>query len=77
MNDMDISDSFNRINAEAVVGIYKKLQNGEGMTISFRYFYGLTDLIKDNEGDAIQHNSFAFLVGIPIGKEKATDVESN
>jgi hypothetical protein len=66
-----IGDDYKRLTFEGAIGIYKKLQQGEGMTLGFRYMYGFSDIIKDNSGEAQYHNAFNFTLGIPIGKEKA------
>ena len=35
--------------------------------ITLKYYYGLTDIIKDNPGSAVHNSIFLLSVGIPIG----------
>ena len=68
--ELDNKDIYKRITFETAFGIYKKLKKGEGMTLNFRYVLGISDILKDNPGEAQKHGAFQFLVGVPIGKDK-------
>jgi hypothetical protein len=65
----DNQDLFTRLEMGVVAGVGYKLRKGKGMNIGFRYFQGLTDIIKD---DAIssRNKSYYFTVGIPIGRKR-------
>ena len=50
-------------------------KKSKGMNITVRYFYGLTDMVKDNTGPAQRNSGFTFTLGIPVGaKEGGSDV---
>ncbi len=63
------SDLFTRLEMGLVAGVGYKLRKGKGMNIGFRYFQGLTDIIKD-ERISSRNKSYYLTVGIPIGREK-------
>jgi outer membrane protein with beta-barrel domain len=66
----DNQDLFNRLEVSAIAGIGYKLRKGTGMNIGAKYFYGLTNVFKDNLFDS-RNSSFYVYVGIPIGRDKA------
>ncbi len=63
------SDLFNRLEVAAIGGIGYKLRKGTGMNIGVKYFYGLTNVFKDDYFNS-KNSSFYVYVGIPIGREK-------
>jgi hypothetical protein len=66
----DIRDNYTRLDAGGIAGIGYKLQQGEGITLSVRYYYGFVDVDKILSGK--QQNSALYLcASIPIGKNKA------
>lgn len=69
----DNRDLFTRIEVSAVGGIGYKLHQGKGMNIGIKYFYGLTNVFKDDYFDS-RNSSFYIYAGIPIGRGK---VEKN
>lgn len=68
------SDLFNRIEVAAIGGFGYKLRKGTGMNMGVKYFYGLTNAIKDDEFTS-KNSSFYLYVGIPIGKEKPAETK--
>jgi hypothetical protein len=64
-------NNYKYIDAGLVGGLGYKLQKGNGMTLSVRYYYGLMDIVKDNPGDRQNNTSLYFCASIPIGKGKA------
>lgn len=71
----DIKDNFTRLDAGGLVGLGYKLQQGKGMSINARYYFGLVDVNKVTEGS--QHNSAIYLsASIPIGRGKAEKKEA-
>ncbi len=37
------------------------------LRLSLKYYYGLTDILKDNPGDAVNNSIFLLSLGIPVG----------
>lgn len=66
----DNRDLFNRLEVAAFAGLGYKLRKGEGMNMGIKYFYGLTNVFKDDYFNS-KNSSFNISVGIPIGREKA------
>ena len=70
-----VTSDYNRIDFGVTFGLGYRLIKGQGMNFGARYYLGLTNILKDNPGDA-QHNSALYLfVGIPIGAGKAKQNE--
>ncbi|MBL7845665.1 MAG: PorT family protein [Cyclobacteriaceae bacterium] len=68
---VDIRDQIHRLDFGLLGGFGYRLFKGYGMNISFRYYYGLTDVVID-DSSADQYNTSIYLaVGIPIGVAKA------
>ena len=65
----DNRDLFTRIEVAAIGGVGYKLRKGEGMNIGVKYFYGLTNVFKDDYFDSRNSSLYAY-VGIPIGRGK-------
>lgn len=76
--EKNIYKECNWFDAGGMVGIGIQLMKGNGMDLGVRYYFGLTDIIKDNPSDP-QHNQVYYLyASIPIGAgekshKKATD----
>ena len=68
---VDIKDQIKRIEAGVALGAGYKLLKGQGMQFGVRYFWGLTDTLKDNPGDAVKNSSLYIYATIPVGKGKA------
>ena len=70
--ELDVRDQYTRIDAGVMGGIGFQVLKGTGYNFGLRYYYGLTELLKDNSGDP-QHNSTYYLYfSMPVGAgEKA------
>lgn len=68
----DNRDLFTRIEVAAIGGIGYKLRKGEGMNIGIKYFYGLTNIFKDDYFQS-KNSSFYVYVGVPIGRGKVEE----
>lgn len=65
----NIIDDYNRIDAGTTLGLGYELLKGEGITIGARYYFGLTNILKNS--NTTQQNRVAyFFVSIPIGAHK-------
>lgn len=66
----NIRDNLNHWDA-GVTGIidyfFKPEKNMRSLRISLTYYYGLTDMLKDNTGNAWNNSIFLLSVGIPVG----------
>ena len=64
------SHQLNRWDA-GVTGIidyfFKPEKNMRSLRLSLTYYYGLTDMLKDNTGDAWNNSIFLLSIGIPVG----------
>jgi len=69
---LDVRDQFTRIDAGVMAGVGFQVLKGTGYNFGMRYYYGLTEIMKENAGDP-QHNSTYYLYfSLPIGAgEKA------
>jgi hypothetical protein len=69
---LDVRDQFTRIDAGIMAGVGFQVLKGTGYNFGMRYYYGLTEIMKENTGDP-QHNSTYYLYfSLPIGAgEKA------
>jgi len=70
--ELDVRDQYNRIDAGVMAGVGFQVLKGTGYNFGMRYYYGLTELLKENAGDP-QHNSTYYLyLSLPVGAgEKA------
>jgi hypothetical protein len=66
----DNRDLFHRLEVSVLGAVGYKLRKGEGMNIGVKYYYGLTNIIRDEPYNS-KNSSFYMYVGIPIGKGKA------
>ena len=67
-----IKDQIHTIDAGLAFGIGYRLLKGNGMNLNLQYYYGLTDIMKDDLVPG-QHNRVLYLTaGIPIGKNQKT-----
>jgi hypothetical protein len=67
---INIKDQLHAIDAGLAVGMGYRLMKGKGMNIGVQYYLGLTDITKDNTGEAQHNRVFYINAGIPIGKQK-------
>lgn len=64
----NVKDKIKPIDAGILLGTGMKLSKElKSMQAGVRYYYGLTDIIKDNQGSAVKNSSFYLFVSIPIG----------
>ncbi len=66
----DVKDNYTRLDAGGLVGLGYKLQQGKGMSLNARYYFGFVDVNKVMEGSQ-RNSAFYFSAAIPIGKGKA------
>ena len=66
---IDNRDLFTRLEVAAIGGVGYKLKKGQGMNIGVKYFYGLTNIFRDDYFDSRNSSFYAYL-GIPIGRGK-------
>jgi hypothetical protein len=76
----EVRDQYNRIDAGVEAGIGFHVIKGTGYNFGLRYYYGLTELLKDNPGDPQRNSSFYLFASIPVGagekaKQKAIEKE--
>jgi len=70
--ELDVRDQYTRIDAGIMAGVGFQVLKGTGYNFGMRYYYGLTEIMKENAGDP-QHNSTYYLYfSMPVGAgEKA------
>jgi hypothetical protein len=67
--ESDMKSRLNTLDVGIVAGATYSLWNargGKGLYIHVRYAYGLMDIVKDNQGDAIKNSAFQFAVSFPF-----------
>jgi hypothetical protein len=70
--ELNVRDQYNRIDAGVMGGVGFQVLKGTGYNLGMRYYYGLTDLLKDNSGDPQRNSTFYLYASFPIGAgEKA------
>lgn len=65
--NQNVKDSISSTDAGILFHVEWKVRQGFGPSLMARYYLGLTDIIKDNTGDAVTNQVFSFLLAIPIG----------
>lgn len=69
---LEIRDRYRRIDAGVMAGIGYHVLKGTGYNLGVRYYYGLTELLKDKEDDPQRNSTFYIYASIPVGAgEKA------
>jgi len=72
---LDIKDNYKRIDAGIMAGaglkLYKKIQKSAQLGV--RYYYGLVDPLKDNQGDKQNFTSWYVYFSFPIGANEPED----
>lgn len=68
---LDTRDQFARIDLGLTGGLGYRLQGGNGMNLTVRYYYGLLNINKDDNLPKQYNQSIYLAIGIPIGVEKA------
>jgi hypothetical protein len=70
--ELEVRDQYNRIDAGVMGGIGFHLLRGTGYNFGLRYYYGLTELMKENSGDPQRNSTVYLYASIPVGAgEKA------
>jgi hypothetical protein len=65
-----VTGLHNRWDAGATVlldFIFKPQKKMRSMRLGLKYYIGLTDIVKDNPGDAVTNSIFLLSLGIPVG----------
>jgi hypothetical protein len=65
---LSIKDQLNTIDAGIAFGLGYRFLSGNGMNLIIQYYYGLTDIMKDDLSPAQYNRVFYLTAGIPIGK---------
>lgn len=69
--ERNLTSDYNRIDAGITVGTGIKLRHGTGITTGIRYYFGLTNTLKD--ASIYQANRIGYVyVSIPIGRHKSS-----
>lgn len=66
----DLKDEYKRFDFGLTCGITQKLREQSGVHLTFRYYYGLLDISKNDDFPDQHSSSFYFSAGIPIGGNK-------
>lgn len=68
----EVRDQYKRIDAGVEAGIGYMFLKGTGFNLGFRYYAGLTEILKDNSGDPNKNSAFYLYASLPVGAgEKA------
>ncbi len=67
--DEDIEEGLNSTDAGVVFNLSYKFRPSYGTGINVRYYLGLTDIIKDNPGDAVYNRVLSIFVSLAIGDD--------
>ncbi len=63
----DIEDGLNSTDAGVVFNLSYKMRPSYGTGINLRYYLGLTDIIKDNPGEAVYNRVLSIFLSVAIG----------
>lgn len=63
----EVRDNYKRIDFGLVGGVGYKIKKSNGMSIGIKYYYGLTDILKDNLDDPLMNRSLYLFARIPVG----------
>jgi hypothetical protein len=70
--ELDVRDQFTRIDAGVMAGVGFQVLKGTGYNFGMRYYYGLTEIMKENTGDPQRNSTFYLYFSMPVGAgEKA------
>ncbi len=69
---ISIRKEYNPLDAGVIAGVGYRLLQGNGINIGLKYYYGLVDIVKDDNSKDVFNQSFYLTVGIPIGAAKTT-----
>ena len=69
---LDVRDQFTRIDAGVMAGVGFQVIKGTGYNFGMRYYYGLTEIMKENASDPQRNSTFYLYFSMPVGAgEKA------
>src|SRR6478609_4802298 len=72
-----VKDKYHRLDFGLIGGVGYRLLGGNGMNLTFRYYYGLVDVVIDDTTPKQYNTSLYLALGIPIGAAKAKAREQN
>jgi hypothetical protein len=64
---LEVRDHYNRIDAGVMAGIGYSVLKGTGYNFGVRYYYGLTEIMKENDGDPQRNSSIYLFASMPVG----------
>jgi hypothetical protein len=70
-----VTDQFTRFDLAVNVGLMYQFKKDQGMGIGLRYYYGMTDILKTEEGTQVS-SAFMLNITIPIGAGKANEAKA-
>lgn len=68
---VNIKDQFHPLDVGLTAGLGYRLLRGNGMNLGIRYYYGVVDIVVDDNSPNVFNRSLYLAVGIPIGAGKA------
>ena len=68
--------NYHPLDAGLAFGLGYRLMGGNGMNIGIQYYYGLIDVVIDDNSPSQYNRVFYATVGIPIGKGKKKEKEN-
>jgi hypothetical protein len=75
-NDLSFTNKvltqYYKLDVGGMAGIGYHLMKGNGINLGLRYYYGFTNILKDNPGKSMRNSGFYAFMSLPIGAgEKA------
>ena len=67
LDNLDLLNSWDFALSGTIDYYFDLEKDMKSLRLSLKYAYGLTDIIKDNSGDAIYNSQLLIALGIPIG----------
>jgi hypothetical protein len=69
--ERDRKDDYHPLDAGLAAGIGYRLMKGYGMNLGINYYYGLVDVLVDDNSPGVHNRAWYINIGIPIGKGAA------
>ena len=70
--NLEVRDQYTRIDVGVMAGVGFQVIKGTGYNFGMRYYYGLTEIMKENTGDPQRNSTFYLYFSMPVGAgEKA------
>ena len=66
----EVSDQFTRFDLGIAAGLHYKLKKDKGMGLGLRYFFGVTDIMKAQQGNQVNQALYLNIM-IPVGTGKS------